>query len=119
VTRYLDEVSPASVGEDAITVKVAEGSRARLIVGKIIDLTVDYSSADPEGIQLPLRFTIQGPTRESFDERYFSNIRPKSISFVPLVAGTYFILLKECFNNRRQGRLRVTISGERSARERV
>ena len=119
MSRFIDEISPASVGEDAIAVKVAQGSQSRLIVGKIIDLTVDYGDAGTEGIQLPLRFTIQGPVRGSFDERFFRNVRPRSISFVPQEAGTYFVLIKECFNNRRQGRLRVTISGERPARERV
>lgn len=108
----VDEISPATIGEDKITLAVDKNSRTETF--KPVIVNIDYTSADPEGIKLPLEMILQPAfgTGTGFKCQIFRRRAPLSFTFVPGDAGDYLLRLRELFHNRWQGRLVVTVSGE-------
>jgi hypothetical protein len=107
----IDELSPATIGEDKI-VLVLDSSTDPATALKAVQVNVDYSATGNAGIALPLDMIVQGPTEESYIERTFRRFKPNTLSFVPIAAGEYLVLLREQAHNRWVGRLRLTVVGD-------
>lgn len=108
----IDELSPATIGEDKIVLTLDPSTDPATAL-KAVQVNVDYSKADLDGgIALPLDMIIQGPTEESYIARTFRRFVPRTLSFIPLAAGTHLVLLREQAHNRWVGRLRVTVIGD-------
>jgi hypothetical protein len=107
----LDELSPAYVGEDRITLSL-DPATDPATVGRPIAILVDYSRCDPEGTALPLDFVVQGPTKASYAEHVYRKTRPDRIIFVPKAAGEHLVVIREQRHNRWFGQLRFTIIGD-------
>ena len=108
----IDDLSPATIGEDKITLSV-DASTDPPTALKAVQIDVDYSAAAPFGIELPLDMIVQGPTEDCYIERTFRRFVPNTLSFVPLAAGEYLVVLREVAHNRWVGRLRFTVVGDR------
>src|SRR3954469_2636970 len=108
----IDELSPATIGEDKISLTIDPSTDPPTAL-KAVQVNVDYSAADPFGVELPLNMIVQGPTAESYIERTFRRFVPNTLSFVPLAAGEYLVVLREVAHNRWVGRLRFTVVGDR------
>jgi hypothetical protein len=106
----LDELSPATIGEEKITLTLDPLTTPKVF--SVVQVNVDYSSAEPSGIALPLDMIVQGPTAVSYLERVFRRSRPSALSFIPNEAGQYLVLLREQAHNRWIGRLLVTVAGD-------
>lgn len=106
----IDELSPATIGEEKITLQLDPGTNAKVF--SVVQVNVDYSPAEPAGVAVPLDFIIQGPSVSSYRERVFRRSRPNTLSFVPIEAGEHLVLLREQAHNRWIGRLIVTIAGD-------
>lgn len=107
----IDEISPPYVGEDKLVLTL-EDPQLTLLANLPFQVNVDYSATEPEGLQLPLELILQGPKAGQQTRRLFTRSLPSSLLLTPRVRGTHFILLKELFHNRWQGRLTVEVEGE-------
>jgi hypothetical protein len=107
----IDEISPPYVGEDKLVLSLAEPQVA-LLAFVPFQVNVDYSKANPLGIKLPLELVFQGPNSRKPERRLFERARPDSLLLVPKTRGQHFILLRELFHNRWQGRLLVDVQGD-------
>lgn len=108
----LDEVSPAYVGEERIALQVDPSTDA--LVGRVVQVDLDYSGCDPEGPSLPLQLTIRPPDSKKAGAvtKTFRDRVPSQISFVPQQAGTHLVMVKELAHNRWIGRLSLEIAGD-------
>jgi len=107
-----DELCPDYVGAKRIVLNLDDAlgtTRARSIV--LID--VDYSACAPEGVALPLVFTIATERGTTFERRVFSRRAPSQVSFVPREGGLYTVRLTELAHNRWFGALTVTVLGDK------
>lgn len=111
----IDDFSPAYIGEDKIVLSL-DASTPTPKVFTSVQVAIDYSSAEPEGVVLPLELIIQGPTEASFVEKTYRKFRPDSISFKPIAAGEHLVLLREVAHNRWVGRLRIEVVGDQFER---
>ncbi len=111
-----DRVSPAFVGEDKITVVVDDVSflAGSLVTNRAITVRFDYSDADPEGVQLPIIVELQPGfgDGDAYRRVSFTRFVPETYTFKVTGAGKYFILIKERFHNKWQGRLEVEVEGD-------
>lgn len=74
---------------------------------------VDYGKTFPEGVSLPLRFEVQGPSRAAYYRRDFVMQKPEELFFVPKEGGLHNITLRELFHNKWWGALQIDIAGVR------
>lgn len=110
-SRTIDEISPAYIGEDKLTLKLANPD-AKPTTWQPFQVDVDYSAADPEGVILPMELVLQGPNPPDHKRRLFTRERPSSFVLVPEAKGPHFILFRELGHNRWQGRLLIEVEGE-------
>jgi hypothetical protein len=107
-----DEISPRTMGEDRIVLQLHDDTASPVIFSPVIVL-VDYSACDPEGVVLPLEFTVTGPSgRATFQRRYFRTAVPSEITFRPREGGTHLLRIAELFHNRWWGKLVIDVAGD-------
>lgn len=109
MSAALDELSPLYLGEDRIVLSLMSGLTPRAFRSIIID--VDYAAADPQGVVLPLKLIVQGPSSGSYQTRIFSRVAPARLAFMPREGGSHLVVLREVAHNRWFGRLRFTVDG--------
>src|SRR5262249_34987198 len=107
----LDELCPDYVGERRFVLALSEdASPARAFAA--IELTVDYSATLPQGVVLPLEFTIVSPSPSNFVRRFFRRTSPSNISFIPKEGGRHVVRIAEVGHNRWWGALTIDVVGE-------
>lgn len=104
----IDEISPAYVGDDRISLTLDPSSTPRSLVP--IQVNVSYAAAEPEGIELPLELLISGDNTHV--RSVFRQAAPTSVVFVPEGAGPHLVLLRELAHNRYVGRLVIDVAGD-------
>lgn len=107
----IDEISPPYVGEDKLILSLNDPATA-LLSHVPFQVNIDYSAALPGGVKLPLELVFQGPDAGQLQRRVFERTLPESLLLVPRARGQHFILLRELFHNRWQGRLLVDVQGD-------
>jgi hypothetical protein len=107
----IDDFSPAYIGEDKIILTLDQASSSPRVFSSI-QVNIDYSETLPEGVAMPLELIVQGPTEAGFVERTYRKFKPESVSFKPIAAGEYLVLLREVAHNRWVGRLRFVVTGD-------
>ena len=108
-----DELCPDYVGARRLVLALApEAPSPRAFAP--VDVTIDYSGAEPEGVVLPLEMTITSPSPSNFVRRILRRTRPSSLSFVPREGGRHLIRVAEVGHNRWFGALLVDVAGERT-----
>lgn len=111
----VDEISPRTMGENRIALALDAdlAQEPALLVFQPIIVTVDYSACDPEGVVLPLEFTVTGPSgKATFLRKYFRRTVPAELTFTPTEGGTHLVRLAECFHNRWWGSLLIDVAGD-------
>ena len=116
----IDKLSPVYIGEDRFGLTLDPISDPPL-VGRQITVNVDYSDAGDDGVELPLEFIVQpgfdgGGPGNGYKRVWFSRVAPSTLTFVAPAAGQFLLLLKEVYHNRWQGRLIVTVQGDKYAK---
>jgi hypothetical protein len=117
MVALIDIISPVTIGSDKITLTVDDGSLP-LQTFKPITVNIDYTPAGTDGINVPLELVIQpesgdGGAGNGYFRDVYYRAAPDTITFTPSKANKYFILLKEMFHNRWQGRLIVDVAGDK------
>lgn len=111
-----DRVSPGFVGEDKIAVTIDECSflAGNLVTHRNITARFDYSASAPEGVQLPIIVELQPGfgDGDSYKRVVFTRFVPETFSFRVTGSGKYFIIVKERFHNKWQGRLEIDVEGD-------
>lgn len=107
----IDEISPPYVGEDKLVLSLADPAIA-LLAFVSFQVDIDYSGALPSGVKLPLELVFQGPNTGQLQRQLFTLSAPSSLLLVPRSRGQHFILLRELYHNRWQGRLLVDVQGD-------
>ena len=108
----IDDIAPRYYGEDRIRLTLAEPSQ-QLMAFRSILIAADYSLAMPEGIVLPLEFTVTAPTPVNSQRDVFRRFAPTELAFTPREGGTHLVRLIEQFHNRWVGTLVLEIAGDR------
>lgn len=107
----LNKIAPAYLGEQRLTLALRDlGIRPR--VGLVLVLTIDYSACDPEGVVLPLIYTVTQPDGTKLTRRLYKLVPPAVVDFVPEVSGTHLVRIGEAFHNRWWGSLQVPVIGD-------
>ena len=107
----VDEISPPYVGEDKLVLALAD-PQASILANVPFQVDVDYSAAEPNGLELPMVLILQAPDGSETVNRKFSRSFPSSLLLKATMRGQHFILLRELYHNRWQGRLIVDVEGE-------
>lgn len=108
----LDEICPDYVGSDKIKLSLAPTVIPPLNAFAIIDVNVDYSACDPQGIVLPLIFSVVSPSSANFVRRIIRASRPSAVSFVPREGGRHVVRVGELGHNHWFGVLVLDVVGE-------
>ena len=103
------ELCPAYVGERRIALALRSFGEFQEVprVGQVVDVSVNYADAEPQGIVLPIDLIVAGPGDRQ--RRTFSRFAPASVSFIPRSVGRYVVTLGERHHNRWFGSLEVTV----------
>jgi hypothetical protein len=107
----IDELSPAYVGEDRIRLTLDPNTDPPT-VGRVVTVIVDYSACDPQGVNLPIDFIVQGPSATSYRSKVLRRKRPTRLSFIPSESGSHLLLIREQTHNRWFGKLVLTVAGD-------
>jgi hypothetical protein len=73
---------------------------------------VDYSAAGPNGIALPLVFTVAAPSSPTLLRRLIRRTAPSAISFTPREGGRHLVRLGELAHNQWWGTMLVFVTGD-------
>ncbi len=108
----VDEISPPEYGEDRIVLALnAQTTSPRVLQPFLVD--VDYSAADPEGVKLPLEFSVIAPSgAQTSLLTEFRQVIPSQLVFRPLEGGEHLVRLAERFHNKWFGFLLVQVLGD-------
>jgi hypothetical protein len=108
----VDEISPRYYGEDRIKLTLHSDTSSPQVFQPVIVL-VDYSECDPEGVVLPLEFTLTGQSGPSTaSRRVFRKVRPTEITFRPVEGGSTLVRVAELYHNRWWGSLVIDVAGD-------
>lgn len=109
---FIDTVSPAYYGEDKIRLSLTDPNAALRAFAPIL-VSVDYSRTLPEGVVLPLVFTVTAPTSVNSTRMVFRRTRPGQLAFTPREGGPHLVRLGEDHHNHWWGSLVLEIAGDR------
>lgn len=104
----VDEISPAYVGEDKISLSL-DPATSPAHAGVPVQINIDYSSTEPEGVVFPLELIVSGP---SYQQKIFRKLAPPSLTIVVEEPGEHLVLFRELGHNRWQGRLLIDVIGD-------
>jgi len=108
----LDEISPRYYGEDRFRLTLTDPDQALVAFGAVL-ISADYSAALPQGIMLPLEFTVTAPSSGNSTRKVFGRFPPTQLAFTPREGGSHLIRLAELYHNKWFGTLVVEIAGDR------
>jgi hypothetical protein len=111
----LDDIAPRYYGESRIRLTLSDPDQ-RLQAFTPVIIAVDYSRCLPEGIVLPLEFTVTAPGNTTIERTVFRRFSPTELAFVPREGGSHLVRLAEQFHNQWLGVLELEIIGDRLAR---
>lgn len=118
MTRFLEEISPLLVGEDRIDLRLGSTTLTpRAFSG--VEILVDYRRCLPDGVTVPLVFSVMPPSLDGFEERTILARAPSSILFVPKEGGIHLVRVAELFHHRWFGSLVVNVEGDQLTAESV
>jgi hypothetical protein len=104
----VDEIAPDTLAQKRLTLSV---DSERPLVGSIVLVSVDYTGAEPEGIVLPLIYSVTQPDGTNLVRRLMKIAGPRRLSFQPELPGRHFVRLGEAFHNRWWGSVYVDVEG--------
>ena len=108
----VDEISPRTLGEDRIDLMLSADTPSPIVFAPVV-IEIGYDRCDPNGIVLPLLFTVTGPSgKASFQRHFFRRLKPTEITFRPTEGGTTLLRLAEMFHNRWFGALVIDVAGD-------
>ncbi|MCP4674325.1 MAG: hypothetical protein GY854_02165 [Deltaproteobacteria bacterium] len=121
MVALIDRISPTFLGDSRIRVSINPCCEP-LMAFRPITVDLNYDDAEPEGVVLPLEITVQPAFAEvsaagGYRHKVFHRHVPSSYTFTVPSAGDYLILIREYAHNQWQGRLVITVAGNRLSTE--
>lgn len=108
-----DEICPAYVGEDRLTLALSEDTLTPRAFAAV-DVTIDYSRADTDGgTVLPIEVTVTAPSASGFVKHTYRSTRPTLFTFKPREGGKHLVRVREVAHNRWFGVLAVDVAGDK------
>ncbi len=108
----LDDISPRYYGEDRFRLTLADPDQRLIAFGAVL-VAVDYAGALPEGIALPLEFTVTAPSSVHSTRKLYRRFAPNELAFVPHEGGSFLVRIGELYHNKWFGTLALEIAGDR------
>jgi len=112
MAEFVDEISPRYYGEDRLRLTLASPNQILRAFHPVI-VVIDYSAALPEGVVLPLEFTITAPSEVNSTRMVFRRFAPNELAFMPREGGVHLVRLAELWHNMWWGKLALEIAGDR------
>ena len=109
---FIDEISPREYGEDRLVLSLRDPNAALAAFTPIL-IAVDYDRTLPDGVSLPLEFTVTAPTAGNSTRLVFRHFKPTALAFTPKEGGQHLVRLAECYHARWWGALVLEIAGDR------
>lgn len=107
----LAPVDGRGVGSERIKLDLADPETpARAFAG--VSVTVDAELCDPEGLRLPLIYTVTDPDNRFVVRRTLRRLIPSDLVFIPQQGGIHRVTLRELAHNLWWGRLDVEVVGD-------
>jgi len=107
----LDELCPPYGRRPAISLQLAPWAPAPLALAPVV-LLVDYTAARPNGVALPLVFTVAAPSSPTLVRRLIRRTAPSALSFTPREGGRHLVRVGELAHNQWWGSLLVIVAGD-------
>jgi hypothetical protein len=107
----INKIAPSFIGEQRLTLALRD-LNVKPRVGLVLVLVVDYGACEPEGVVLPLVYTVTQPDGTKLVERLFELVPPTVVDFVPEVSGQHMVRIGEAFHNRWWGDTFITVVGD-------
>ena len=111
MAEFIDEISPRYYGEDRLGLELTIPNQLLRAFEPVL-ISIDYSRALPEGIVLPLEFTVTAPTEANNIRRVYRRFAPVDLTFTPREGGSHLVRLGELWHNGYWGRLVLPIDGD-------
>jgi hypothetical protein len=112
MSALVDELSPQEYGEDRIALTLSSETPSPRVFSPVIIL-VDLSRCVPEGVVLPLEFTVKGPSGSvTAQRRLLTRFVPNELTFRPTEGGSTLVRLAEIYHNRWFGVLVLDVLGD-------
>lgn len=111
MTQSIDELCPAYIGEDRITVTC--DTTQNLSAFQPIQVDFSYERCKPEGVMLPLELVIQGPSQGSYRRYVYTRTAPDAQIFKPREGGQHLVRIAELGHNGWWGGIVIDIQGEK------
>jgi hypothetical protein len=108
----LDDISPRYMGEDRIRLTLSDPDQLLQVFRPVL-ITVDYSRCLPQGVVLPLEFTVTGPGNVLTERHVSKRFAPTTLVFVPKEGGSFLVRLGEMWHDLWWGKLVLEIAGDR------
>ena len=109
--RFVDIIAPDSVGVVRIDLELStETPIAR--ENDSVFVVPSYARTVPEGVVLPLIYTVTDPEGNRLVERRYIRKAPSLLEFVPNRGGRFLVRIGELFHNRWFGSLVVEVVGD-------
>jgi hypothetical protein len=109
---FIDEISPIYYGEDRLSLSLSTPNQVLRAFEPIL-ITVDYARALPEGVSLPLEFTVSAPSEVNALRKVFRRFKPLELAFTPREGGSHLVRFGEPYHNQWWGKLVLEIAGDR------
>jgi len=110
---FLDELAPVYYGEDRLRLRLSMPEQVVLRAFTPVLITVDYSRALPEGVELPLEFTVTSPSETNAVRKMYRRFAPGELAFTPREGGSFLVVFRELWHNSYWGKLVLEIAGDR------
>lgn len=111
--EFIDEISPRHYGEDRLRLTLTDPDQVLRAFLPVL-VTVDYSPALPEGVVLPLEFTVTAPSEVNSTRMVFRRFPPNELAFTPREGGVHLVRVAELWHNLYWGKLEIEIDGDRA-----
>jgi len=111
MSAFLDEMSPAYLRKDRITLTLSASGPAPKAFAPVV-VNVDYGRCLPQGVCCPMILEVRGPSSQSYQRREFLRRAPDVVVFRPSEGGVHHVTLREAAHNRWWGSLRIEVAGE-------
>lgn len=103
----LDRIIRPDVGRKLLNVQLKASVTPRAFVP--IDMVLDASDAEPDGVRLPLEIIISGPSKTQ--RRTLNRYIPECLTATPQEVGEHVIVVRETGHNHAYGLLKLQVMG--------
>lgn len=112
MSTVVDEISPLEYGEDRFDLELSTATPDPRAFNAV-QITVNVDRCLPEGVKLPLEFTVTSQSQQAtFHRQVFRSVVPTVLTFRPAEGGTMLFRLAELYHNKWWGAVVLDVEGD-------